>query len=152
MTQDDKRKFNEKKEAIVSSFKVSLDKTSAYLKSGATQAERELLEADDAFQQRLSYFLIEEQEKLITTLKDLSGDDNKPETRLKATLELGKILWGEKFNPPPPTEPIVNITIPQRETKGEKEQHDNAASVLRILSQSGAIKSRIDKSTEGETH
>ena len=151
MTQDDKRKFNEKKEAIVNSFKVSLDKTSAYLKTGVTQDERASLEADDAFQQRLSYFLIEEQEKLITTLKDLSGDDNKPETRLKATLELGKILWGEKFNPPPPTEPIVNITIPPTEQKKELE-NDNAASILRILSQSGAIKPGIDKSTEGEKH
>jgi len=154
MTKEDVIKYIEKKEAIVRSFKISLDKNSAYTKCGATQGEREALEDDEGFQQRLAYFLIEEQEKLITTLKDLSGEEHKPETRLKATLELGKILWGEKFTPPPPTpkDQNVNVKVTQIEPKGEDEQNDNAASVLEILSNSGAIKPRADKSSKGEKH
>ncbi len=89
--------LKEKKEVIITSYSKLFDKEVAYAKVNLTESEREHLDNDEEFQDRLSFFLIEEQEKIIEKMRSFvdSPDDK---IAFKATVDLGKILYPEFFD------------------------------------------------------
>ena len=140
--------LEEKKEWIVDSYRSSFDKESAYIKCGISIEEKELLEKDLEFQDRLKFYLIEEQERIFNILKDLSNNP-KPEIALKATLAIGRMIYPNRFIEEDlknllnkPTEPI--------EFPKEPLEKDHGGRVLEILMQSGVFKSGIGKTPKTE--
>lgn len=87
----------EKKEQIVNSYCILFDKELAYQKCDVTEEEKILLDNDIAFQSRLTFFLIQEREAIVTNLRNMRSSLHEP-TALKATLELGKILYSKVFS------------------------------------------------------
>lgn len=103
-------KLSEKKELIVQSYSRTFDKDMAYIKVGLTQEEKELLDQDDDFQERLQIFLIEERENIIEKFKDfMDSDDEK--ISFKATNELAKVLYPDFFKEPPKEPQEFNVNI-----------------------------------------
>ena len=98
----------EKKERILLSFREAFDKEMAYRKLGVTQAEKDLLDGDAEFQDRLMFILIEERERIIRRFQNLAISENE-QVALKANTELGKMLYpeyGDKLK-----DPSVNVNI-----------------------------------------
>jgi hypothetical protein len=91
------RELAEKKELILASYSLAFDREMAYAKVSLTKDERELLKDDEEFQSRLANVLINQREKLIRQLNSLSNSVDE-QISLKATLELGKILYPTGFS------------------------------------------------------
>lgn len=117
----------EKKELILRSFSEAFDKDMAYKKVGLTDLERETLEHDTEFQDRLDLCLINEREKIIRKLNNFSVSEN-DQVAFKATIELGKILYPSFFdNLKDETKVNVNVNV---KTKEEEDRIDEEYSIL----------------------
>lgn len=142
--------LEEKKELVVEAYQRSFDLDLSYLKSGINDDERKLLNQDSDFQERLQYFLIEEKERIFSTLRALilCGDDK---TALKATIELGKMIYPNRF-----VEGYDEKTGEKRlgTIKHDLEiiHNDTIAEVLKVLDECGALAPRIvqDDSAEAD--
>lgn len=88
---------DQQKEAIVQSYSCTFDKDLAYDKIGLSQEEKNELNNDIEFQRRLSYFLTEEKEKIITNLRSFM-DSPIASIKFKATTEMALLLYPEFFN------------------------------------------------------
>jgi len=88
---------DEQKEIVVNSYAKTFDKELAYKKVGLTEEEIALLENDPGFQDRLSYFLIEQRELIIEKYQNfmLSQNDN---IAFKATQDFAKLIYPDFFN------------------------------------------------------
>ena len=138
--------LNEKKERIVESYSKLFDLSLAYDKNGTTQEERKLLDEDESFQGRIKYFLIKAREDVFHDLKDIadcgSKDDN---VRLRAILELGKIVYPQKFvegyNDEDGSKSLGKIEVNHNLTINKD---GYAAEILKILSESGGLQSTVE--------
>ena len=90
--------LDQKKEIIVDCYSAVFDKELAYKKAQATIEERTLLEADEEFQARLEFFLIEEREALIERIRGCMHAENES-VRYKAIMDMAKILFPEYVQP-----------------------------------------------------
>lgn len=89
--------LDERKEDIIKSYRESFDLDASYRINHVSRAERARLEQDEEFQGRLEYFLTIEKTRLYESLREMMTGDVKDETRLKAIIKLGEILYPEKF-------------------------------------------------------
>lgn len=154
LSEEEQRVLNEKKDFILDSFKRSFDKELAYSKSQVTDKEREALENDKDFQALIRYYLIAEQERLVTSLRELL-DSDKEDIKLKATMALGKILYPSRFDEAEakkakdhePQKIDINVNL---EMAMKREEY--AAQVLAILATSGLLESQSqgDSTSEDE--
>ena len=86
----------EKQKKSVAAFSRTYDKDLAYRKAKCTDDEISLLEADQEFQERLEYYLIEQKEDLVEAAKDLlKSDDEK--IKSQAIFKLGELIYPEFF-------------------------------------------------------
>lgn len=150
----DIKTLDEKAEMVLEAYKLSFDKTCAYAKVGLTPEEVETLEKDTDFQQRLMYFLVRERERVLTRLREVSEASDKLDTRLKALIKTGEILWPEKFSNTDKQVPItpVEVSIKVENEKTKEQEIDHAAAVLEILQKTGAVKSGPDNTVKSEAH
>ena len=147
--------ITDKKHLIIESYKVSFDKETAYQKCFLTDEEKDLLDDDPEFQQQMDFHLIQKREKILTSLVNLSEHSEKEEIKLKATIELGKIIWPKKFHHDPKNKPAtpVEINLTQNTLNvGEPEDNDRTATVLKILSENGALEPGAQDPTKGSAH
>lgn len=86
------------KEQIVESYSRTFDKDMAYAKVSLTTQEKEILDKDEDFQNRLYIYKISECETLIERLKQFK-DSEDDKIALKATIELGQNIYPEFFKP-----------------------------------------------------
>lgn len=134
--------FEEKKEQVIHAFKRSFDREAAYRRCGLSTEEKNKLNNDQGFQERLDFHLVQEQERVIENLRDLMASENDM-ISLKATMEYGKVIYPEKFN---------DKFISKNKTSDNKElvtqmrkaitEDDYAARVLEILLQCGVLTPR----------
>lgn len=113
--------INEKKERILLSFREAFDKSMAYKKLGVTEEERTLLDGDSEFQDRLTFLLIEERERIIRRFQNLAISDNE-QVALKANTELGKMLYPDMCESL--KDPAINVNV--NVLSKEEEQRINA--------------------------
>lgn len=116
----------EKKELVLRSFREAFNRDMAYRKCGVTEKEREILDKDSEFQNRLQYVLIEERERIVKKLQSLSDSENE-QIAYKATISLGEILYPEMFEAI--KDPAVKINI-HNLTKEEEERINNEYGLL----------------------
>ena len=119
--------INEKKERILLSFREAFDKSMAYKKLGVTEEERTLLDGDSEFQDRLTFLLIEERERIIRRFQNLAISENE-QVALKANTELGKMLYpeyGDKLK-----DPSVNVNINTLTPEEENRIHEEYGILL----------------------
>ena len=117
----------EKKERILLSFREAFDKEMSYRKLGVTPVEKELLDGDAEFQDRLMFVLIEERERIIRRFQNMANSENE-QVALKANTELGKMLYpeyGDKLK-----DPSVNININPLTTEEEQRIHEEYGILL----------------------
>lgn len=82
----------EQKELVANSYQETFDKEMAYTKIGLTSDQKETLNKDAEFQNRLAIFLIEEREKIIKTLRrHMDSDDDK--ISFTATTKIAEVLY-----------------------------------------------------------
>ena len=107
--------YAEKAEIAYEAYKGCLDLEIAYLRAGLSDIERTLIENDVDFKARIQLVVYDEQERLITNLRDLSHSYNE-NIKLTATLKLGSMMYSERFREPTkaeekPAEQKVPTTI-----------------------------------------
>lgn len=86
----------EKKEQVLTQYKLSYDLDVAMMKAGLTKDEKDYLTRDEEFMFRIDYANACLRESLIGTMVDnLHSED--PRISHKAALDLGNVLWPEKF-------------------------------------------------------
>ena len=145
---------DETKQMIINSYRVTFDKATAYMQPGLTKDDISFLEKDQIFQENLFFYLVQERERILTVLKNLSESVTaKDEIRLKATIELGKVIWPEMFQPRDKT--ILLTEKPEEEVVDDKalvDDTDHTATVLEILSKNGAFKPRAKDNAQGKAH
>ena len=142
--------IEEKKEIALASYSKTFDILSAYKKANLSDEEIKLLSSDPEFQARMDYFLILEQERIVTALKTLSESENEV-VKLKSVLELGKILYPQKFISAFEDKPQkIEVDINSKIAIEVHQDDDHAAGVLRILSECGAIPSGHKTFTDTE--
>lgn len=84
--------FEEKKEQIVETYSQIFDKDTAYRIARVTNKEREYLENDQDFQDRMEYFLIEERAMIMENLKTfMKSTDDK--IAYKATQDYMNLIY-----------------------------------------------------------
>ena len=88
--------LRDKQEIAVAAFSKTYDKDLAYKKARCTDEEIALLEADQEFQERLEYYLIEQKEDLVEAVKELLDDDD-PKIKSQAIFKLGELIYPEFF-------------------------------------------------------
>ncbi len=88
--------LDEKKEQIIMQYMLSYDIDIAMLQAGITVSEKSLLIRDEAFMYRINFQDAKIKEDIISTMTDnmRNGD---PKLSQKAAIDLGNILWPEKF-------------------------------------------------------
>ena len=116
----------EKKERILQSFREAYDRKMAYRKYGVTEVEEKLLDADAEFQDRLSFILIEERERIIRRFRNLAESENE-QVALKANAELGKMLYPDMCDKLKDAPVSVNINVVSKE---EEERINAEYSIL----------------------
>ncbi len=120
--------MDQKKEIIYNSYSITLDIELAYKKADVTDAEIDKIEADDEFQYRLAIAEAEVKEDLIRKLNNIAESSKvNPKTQLTAIVELGNVLYGDRFSktkkPSDGNEiAILNLTLPDngRASKNNK--------------------------------
>lgn len=88
--------LREKKEVAVDAFRNTYDKELAYTKAGCTEEEIVLLEQDTEFQERLTYYLIEQKEELVLAARRLLESED-PKISYNAIFKLGELIYPEFF-------------------------------------------------------
>ena len=92
--------IDELKERVVEHFVRSYDLETAMMKADLTTEEKSMLQRDTSFMFRIDYLMAEVRENIVTTMVDnMNGHDEK--LAQKAAVDLGKILWAEKFSGKP---------------------------------------------------
>lgn len=81
-----------KAEFVLKTYQVLFDKETSYDKCGVTEEEANVLDKDAEFQSRLKRILINEQERVLTVLRNLMLSPNEA-TALRATLEYGELVY-----------------------------------------------------------
>lgn len=140
--------LSEIQERVIQSYRILFDFSLACEKCGLSEETKRTLEKDALFQERLSFFIIEERESIFNTLKVLMVSGDSDAVRLKATLELGKILYPERFIEGYDKESETKLlgTIIHKVQNGEV-----TAEVLKLLAENGALSSEIEEATFPET-
>ena len=105
--------LEEKKEIVISNYQLSYDLDIAMMKAGLTTEEKKLCKNDQSFMFRVNY-----QDALIreTIIKTMVANVESFDSKLaqKAAVDLGNILWKEKFKSKdegPKTEVPDNIVL-----------------------------------------
>lgn len=148
--------FDEKKELIVDAYCRLLDKWLAYRKVSLSDEEIELLEEDTEFQDRLLFYLIQEKESVISSLKDFMKSYN-PTVGLKATVDYGKIVFPEQFSKTQEETKEQEVYNKKKEKPSEPQEKviDATAQVLGILASSGVLQpiiGGVDETTDDKVH
>ncbi len=118
--------MDQKKEIIYNSYSITLDIELAYKKADVTDAEIDKIEADDEFQYRLAIAEAEVKEDLIKKLNNIAESSKvNPKTQLTAIVELGNVLYGDRFSktkkPSDGDEPaILNLYLPDNGRSSKK--------------------------------
>lgn len=150
----------ELKEKLLEEYRNLYDLNLTYIKLRISEEDQKTLNADTAFQARIKYLLIEKRERLFESLESLMVGSNNDSVRLKATMELGRMLHPSRFiegvvedEDGHQTKDLGTVTVNhQGELKVTDELITRTASVFRILEESGALKSRAvsDDDTEDD--
>ena len=90
--------YSEKVEIVYRYFTISLDIDIAIQRIELTEKEREKILKDEILRARIDNHLASIQEDIMDGLMDLKTSNNES-IRLRAILELGKILYQKRFNP-----------------------------------------------------
>ena len=86
----------EQKEIAVQSYSKTFDKEMAYVKAGLSKSDRDELDKDPEFQERLSLYLIAERERIISKFRNfIDSDDEK--VSFQATVKLAEVLYSDFF-------------------------------------------------------
>lgn len=145
--------IEEKKELVLGTFRSLLDLGASYTLHQLSPEEIKQLDEDDSFQARVKFYEIIRKQEIIQNLITLSGSENE-KIALSATMELGKIIYPEKFNVKVGKEEdkkdLPPITINNIIEEKRKAQEDNAEEVLRILCESGVFQSETEDTTDGK--
>ena len=96
-------KYAEKAEIAYTAYEACLDLDIAYMRAGLTDIEITLIENDVDFLARVRLVIFDEQERLVTNLRELSHSYNE-NIKLTATLKLGSMFYAERFKEPKPSE------------------------------------------------
>ena len=91
--------LEQKMENVVRTFEKTLDYDLALYTHNVSDKERELMEKDDVHMARLRYIEEEVKASIVTTLKKLSEKSTNDKVKLSATVELGKVVYRERFMP-----------------------------------------------------
>lgn len=87
----------EQKELIVQSYARTFDKEMAYKKVGLSPQEQIALDNDEDLQERFTFFLIEEREKIISKFRTfMDSEDEK--ISFQATVKLAEVLYPDFFS------------------------------------------------------
>lgn len=139
--------LSEQKELVVQAYQRSLDLRVAYSACRLSKEEEEILNKDTQLQSRLDTILIQEKEGVYSSLKTIMQGGDSDTVRLKATIEIGRIIhpsrfiegYDEELEEKKPLK--VEVT---HSTSGDLNE-DQATQVLRILEKSGAIPARVEE-------
>jgi hypothetical protein len=88
--------LDEKKEEVIMHYKRSYDLDIAMMKADLTSDEKALLLRDTSFMFRVNYEDAEIREDIISTVVTSMGD-NDQRIAHKGAMDLGALLWPEKF-------------------------------------------------------
>lgn len=138
--------LDEKKEVVVAAYQKTFDKSLAYRKAGCTSEESSLLDEDDGFQERLDYFLFNERERVYGSLSALAVSADSDAVRLKATLEMGKIIYPSRFIEGYDEE-LGTRRLGKIEVEHTNDSIDVTAEVLAILAECGVLAPRAQGSS-----
>jgi len=94
--------FEEKKEEVIGHYKKSYDLETAMMRADLTTDEKKMLQRDTSFLFRLDYITSELRESIVSTMINNMRSENENLSQ-KAAVDLGKILWKEKFGINEPT-------------------------------------------------
>ena len=88
--------LEQKKEMVLMQYKLSYDLDIAMTKTDLTEDEKALLKRDKSFLYRIEYQDAMIREKIVSTMLD---NLDTPDFRIsqKAAIDLGNLLWKEKF-------------------------------------------------------
>lgn len=92
--------FEEKKEEVIEHYKRSYDLETAMMQADLTTEEKQMIQRDTSFTFRLDYINAKVREEIVTTMLDNMRSED-PKLSQKAAIDLGKIVWAEKFNGKP---------------------------------------------------
>lgn len=145
----------QKAEQVVDTYKRIFDKDLSYRKAGCTEEEAAALEQDPEFQSRLEIFLINEKERIYGNLTNLMTSGDTDAIRLKATQELGRIIYPKRFiegyNEETGVKELGKLTVEHEGLPPKVElDADTAATVLGILEASSALKPAAKGTTSSE--
>ncbi len=100
--------LEEKKERVIMQYMLSYDIDIAMMKVGITSEEQKLLKSDTSFMYRINFQDATLKEDIVTTMHDnMKNGDGK--LSQKAAIDLGNIMWPEKFKNKGDNEPVHNI-------------------------------------------
>ena len=88
--------LEQKKEMVIIQYQLSYDLDIAMTKVDLTEDEKALLKRDKSFLYRIEYQDALIREKIISTMLD-NLDTPDPRISQKAAIDLGNLLWKEKF-------------------------------------------------------
>lgn len=141
---------DELKEHIFDCYSQLFDLQLAYKKYNVGAAIKDELDADTEFQARLLHVLIKEREHVFNVLKNLMSSGDSDTVRLKAALELGKIIYPVKFiegyDAEKESKDLGTVTH-----KIDVQNDGITAEVLEILSKNGVFASGIKDVINPET-
>jgi hypothetical protein len=89
--------LDEKKEQVVMQFRLSYDLDTAMIKVDLTDDEKKLLLADESFMFRIRYQEASLKEDIVSTMVENLNNSSDPKLSQKAAIDLGNIMWKEKF-------------------------------------------------------
>ena len=106
--------YEEKIEVLFYSFERTLDYDIACLRADLTPEEQDRADNDETLHARIALCIADEKEALITNMRDLTKS-NFANIKLRATIELGKIVYPEVFGDKAKgTEQPVNVNVYMR--------------------------------------
>ena len=88
--------LEQKKEMVIMQYQLSYDLDIAMVKVDLTEDEKALLKRDKSFLYRIEYQDAMIKEKIVTTMLD-NLDTPDPRISQKAAIDLGNLLWKERF-------------------------------------------------------
>ena len=106
--------YEEKIEVLFDSFERTLDYNIACLRADLTPGEREQADKDETLHARMAIYIADEKEELIANMRSLAKS-NFDNVKLRATLELGKMIYAEVFSDKAKgTDEPVNVNVYMR--------------------------------------
>lgn len=108
---DAQRTLEEKMENVIQTFSKTLDYELALYTHAVTVEERKQMEEDVVHMMRLRKIEESVKCKLIESLVQLSSNSKDDKVKLAATVELGKVVYRERFVPKDANQEATNVKV-----------------------------------------